>query len=422
MDRSNETCFAYGKLGHFQKDCPSIKTSTPPYPSTIKYKGLKAKIAILTKKIYVMNKGKSEKGLVAESFDWDNEFVSSDDEGFTEFKAFMAIADEELSIRRADARSGQWFEMTKKKVQKLLSITNCDERRHVLDYTHVELHYVEDQMKKLLRKFKSLKQEFSLCVGIVTNMGTKIDMAIMIGMEIVTGMATTDRGHDVIEISKSRANHTVIHMGRRHLAKDCGKNHGVSNMGNENNRQHTTRGRVSALTTDQEANAPATGGVGLAVKQPGTTPGVSRLVLFGFGLVLLGLAGDGWGRLGTAGDSREQPGGMGCLVGFATQRVPSIPLDHALSISTPMLNSVIISHEFRNCPLRVGDNIRFANLLPLKMSDFDIILWELNRITVRNKYPLPRIDDLFDQLQGAKFFSKIEVKLSSATCKGARRF
>ncbi|GJT03130.1 putative nucleotidyltransferase, ribonuclease H [Tanacetum coccineum] len=35
---------------------------------------------------------------------------------------------------------------------------------------------------------------------------------------------------------------------------------------------------------------------------------------------------------------------------------------------------------------------------------------ELNRITVRNKYPLPRIDDLFDQLQGAIFFSKIDLR------------
>ena len=26
---------------------------------------------------------------------------------------------------------------------------------------------------------------------------------------------------------------------------------------------------------------------------------------------------------------------------------------------------------------------------------------ELNKVTVRNKYPLPQIDDLFDQLQGA---------------------
>nr|GFC30770.1 reverse transcriptase domain-containing protein [Tanacetum cinerariifolium] len=55
-------------------------------------------------------------------------------------------------------------------------------------------------------------------------------------------------------------------------------------------------------------------------------------------------------------------------------KVPSIPLDNALSLSTHMRNNVIISHEFRNCPLRVGEDIRFANLLPLEMSDFDIIL------------------------------------------------
>nr|GFB72406.1 putative reverse transcriptase domain, aspartic peptidase domain protein [Tanacetum cinerariifolium] len=35
---------------------------------------------------------------------------------------------------------------------------------------------------------------------------------------------------------------------------------------------------------------------------------------------------------------------------------------------------------------------------------------ELNRITIRNRYPLSRIDDLFDQLQGAKYFSKIDLR------------
>ncbi|KAL0536771.1 hypothetical protein IC582_025732 [Cucumis melo] len=35
---------------------------------------------------------------------------------------------------------------------------------------------------------------------------------------------------------------------------------------------------------------------------------------------------------------------------------------------------------------------------------------ELNKVTVKNKYPLPRIDDLFDQLKGATVFSKIDLR------------
>jgi len=34
----------------------------------------------------------------------------------------------------------------------------------------------------------------------------------------------------------------------------------------------------------------------------------------------------------------------------------------------------------------------------------------LNKVTIKNKYPLPRIDDLFDQLQGAQVFSKIDLR------------
>ncbi|KAI3717497.1 hypothetical protein L1987_69148 [Smallanthus sonchifolius] len=35
---------------------------------------------------------------------------------------------------------------------------------------------------------------------------------------------------------------------------------------------------------------------------------------------------------------------------------------------------------------------------------------ELNKLTTKNRYPLPRIDDLFDQLQGATCFSKIDLR------------
>nr|GFA14873.1 putative reverse transcriptase domain-containing protein [Tanacetum cinerariifolium] len=35
---------------------------------------------------------------------------------------------------------------------------------------------------------------------------------------------------------------------------------------------------------------------------------------------------------------------------------------------------------------------------------------ELNKLTVRNRYPLPRIDDLFDQIQGSSVYSNIDLR------------
>nr|GFA74986.1 retrotransposable element Tf2 [Tanacetum cinerariifolium] len=353
--------------------------------------------------------------------------------------------------------------------------------------------------------------------GIVTDMATVVDMATKTGMEIMEGVVTDRevtnmRGYSDYASSPPCTICGNFHPGKAchrdtgacfecgevgHLAKDCKK--GItSSKGNKNNKPQATSGRVFALTTEQAANA------------PGTILGT--LYMYDRGVFVL-----------------FDTGSTHFVVSIAFSKhlkVPPIPLDNALSLSTPMLNSVIISHEFSNCPLRVGDDIRFANLLPLEMSDFDIILgmdwltehratidchskciifgdlnnpefiyhgsrpdelpglppereveftielipgaqpiskapykmapvelkelkdqlqellergfirpsvspWgapvlfvkkkdgsmrlcinyrELNRITVRNRYPLPRVDDLFDQLQGAKFFSKIDLR------------
>eukprot|EP00253_Pinus_taeda_P033475 PITA_33475 len=35
---------------------------------------------------------------------------------------------------------------------------------------------------------------------------------------------------------------------------------------------------------------------------------------------------------------------------------------------------------------------------------------QLNKLTIKNKYPLPRIDELFDQVKGATVFSKIDLR------------
>ena len=35
----------------------------------------------------------------------------------------------------------------------------------------------------------------------------------------------------------------------------------------------------------------------------------------------------------------------------------------------------------------------------------------MNRVTIKNRYPLPRIDELFDQLRGARVYSKIDFHI-----------
>lgn len=55
-----------------------------------------------------------------------------------------------------------------------------------------------------------------------------------------------------------------------------------------------------------------------------------------------------------------------------------------------------------------------APVLFVKMKDGSLRLCtdyrELNKITIKNKYPLLKIDDLFDQLQGVGLFSKIDLR------------
>ncbi|GJT88103.1 hypothetical protein Tco_1069820 [Tanacetum coccineum] len=229
IGKSKETCFTYGKPGHFQKVYPSNKTSTPSYPSLNnsfnkhkpyrpsfnqtssqntgnhqkdykgKYKGLIAEMAILNK------------GLIADSFDWDKESVSLKDEGTTKIKAFMAIAEDEPSVGKADARFGQWVEITMKKVHRLLSMIDGDERKHVLDYTHVDLHYVEDQRKNLVNKFNLLKQEFSVHKSELCNIKITVSINCSLQNEVIRVNLENESLKDEISNLKrdTASDHTV---------------------------------------------------------------------------------------------------------------------------------------------------------------------------------------------------------------------
>ncbi|GJX86158.1 retrovirus-related pol polyprotein from transposon TNT 1-94 [Tanacetum coccineum] len=170
-------------------------------------------MAVLTKRIDDMTKGKSEKGkkekeksekgLIAESFDWDDESVSSDDEGSTKIRAFMAIAEDEPSVGKADARSGQWVDITMKKVHRLLSMTDGDERKHVLDYTHVDLHYVEDQRKNLVNKFNLLKQEISLHKSELSNLKNTVSINCSLQNEVIrVNLENESLKDEIIDLKK----------------------------------------------------------------------------------------------------------------------------------------------------------------------------------------------------------------------------
>jgi len=64
--------------------------------------------------------------------------------------------------------------------------------------------------------------------------------------------------------------------------------------------------------------------------------------------------------------------------------------------------------------IRLSSSPWGAPVLFLKKKDGSIRMCvdyrALNEVTIKNKYPLPRIDDLFDQLKGAKYFSKIDLR------------
>ena len=54
-----------------------------------------------------------------------------------------------------------------------------------------------------------------------------------------------------------------------------------------------------------------------------------------------------------------------------------------------------------------------APILFLKKNDGTLCMFvdysQLNKLTIKNKYPLPRIDKVFDQVKGATIFSKIDL-------------
>ncbi|GJY61775.1 retrovirus-related pol polyprotein from transposon TNT 1-94 [Tanacetum coccineum] len=123
-------CHKCDKKGHFARDCWS-KTSVPSYQSPFqpkllhssehkpelrhikdfkaKYDKVKAKLALLSSSALAPSSSSGKnKGLITETYDWDEEEVSSDDNEVTEVKALMALVDEEkVFVGKESARNGE---------------------------------------------------------------------------------------------------------------------------------------------------------------------------------------------------------------------------------------------------------------------------------------------------------------------------
>ncbi|GKB23208.1 retrovirus-related pol polyprotein from transposon TNT 1-94 [Tanacetum coccineum] len=177
-------CHKCGRKGHFARDCFS-KTSVPSYQSPFqtkllyssehqpelkhikdfkaKYTKVKAKLALLSSSASASNSslGKN-KGLIAETYEWDDEEVSSDDNKGIEVKALMALANEErVYVGKESASNGEWVKISILKVHTLLEMEDNDNRKSFLDYLCIDLNYVEEQRNNLLSKHRNLVQELN---------------------------------------------------------------------------------------------------------------------------------------------------------------------------------------------------------------------------------------------------------------------
>ncbi|GKA33049.1 retrovirus-related pol polyprotein from transposon TNT 1-94 [Tanacetum coccineum] len=100
-------------------------------------------------------------------------------------------------------------------------MTDGDERKHVLDYTHVNLHYVEDQRKNLVNKFNLLKQEVSLHKSELSNLKNTVSINCSLQNEVIrVNLENESLKDEIIDLKKVIEKCTCIKVTLDQLLSD----------------------------------------------------------------------------------------------------------------------------------------------------------------------------------------------------------
>ncbi|GKC20973.1 hypothetical protein Tco_1023123, partial [Tanacetum coccineum] len=130
-----------------------------------KYNKVKAKLALFNSSALASKSSMvKNKGLVAKAYEWDEEDVSSDDNGMVEVKVFMGLVDDEnVIVGKESAKNSEWVKVSMRKVHTLIIIEDNDDRETFLDYLYIDLNYVEEQRNNILSKHSDLVQKLNTC-------------------------------------------------------------------------------------------------------------------------------------------------------------------------------------------------------------------------------------------------------------------
>nr|GEW27009.1 hypothetical protein [Tanacetum cinerariifolium] len=92
------------------------------------------------------------------------EEVSSNENQMVEVKVLMALADDKSGVvRKESARNGEWVKISMRKVHTLLEMEDNDEKKSFIDYSCIDLNYVEEQRNNLVLKHRDLVQKLNTC-------------------------------------------------------------------------------------------------------------------------------------------------------------------------------------------------------------------------------------------------------------------